>query len=50
MKGHATTDRFVFERALLRQGMTLIAGVDEVDAARSPDPSSRRRRCFRCSG
>ena len=34
MKGHATTDRFVFERALLRQGMTLIAGVDE--AGRGP--------------
>ena len=34
MKGHATTDRFVFERALLRQGVTLIAGVDE--AGRGP--------------
>ena len=34
MKGHPTTDRFVFERELLLQGVTLIAGVDE--AGRGP--------------
>ena len=34
MKGRATTDRFAFERELLLQGMTWIAGVDE--AGRGP--------------
>ena len=34
MKGRATTDRFAFERELLLQGLTWIAGVDE--AGRGP--------------
>lgn len=34
MKGRATTDRFAFERELLLQGVTRIAGVDE--AGRGP--------------
>ncbi len=34
MKGRATTDRFAFERELLLQGITRIAGVDE--AGRGP--------------
>ena len=34
MKNHHAADRFEFERALLREGVTLIAGVDE--AGRGP--------------